>query len=1466
MQQYRLNFSLLIGMIVGMLVCSGAVYGLWRYQVERKSGWLIAEAEKARDAGQLRKATDLYGQYLSIHPEDLETRFKSINMRLDITEGDDVTMDDLGGAARILESVLRDRNMAELPEGKKLRRRLIALYGRDSVRNYGAALGHINLMLESTPNDSELQVLRATYLSRSGNLDEAVKYSNQLIGYDPKSDKFDVKKATAPNDPQIYTTLASIVRGKQDKPELAERIVDQMVEVNPKSADAYLQRGRLRTAWGNKEGAHADAEKAYQLKPEDSDVLLFMADISSREENFDKATEYVEKAKKLHPKEVRLYQAAAALEMKQKHYDKALAQIEEGIKKVTSSKVMELLFFRAELQIPAQDVTGARQTIAELQKMRNLRPEVIDYFEARILLAEGKWFQASEALNKLRAKMGDFGRERSMEVDYSLGLCYERLGKLDMAKDQYKLVLQQDPQNEPAIAGVQRVDAQWGVASKNQGGDQFQKMVGDELKKPKDQQDWTKLQIKLQEFAKKRQLDETTVKLIQAQIMMMREDFDGTAKLLAEANQLSPKNLLVNRAAVTLARFNPKVGPAEAMKKLDKVVLQFGDLPSLRLDKADILIVLNKDQQDKEPLKHALAKLLTGIDPWTVPQKVELWSGMAGRYLNLGMPEEARQYLNLAADNQPNELPLRLALFSLALDAGDDDGMKDAQEKILQIVGDKNDSNWLFTEARRKLVLMRRGRLGPEALNEIRSLANQALQQRPDWYELHSLLAEVELQSNNAALALDHYDRAEVLGRPAPIAVAQHIRLLAANGRFADAGKLIDRIPESARQAMLGPLYAEILFRSNQVEAALKQARAATEADPKNAQNQYWYGQLLARYAQDPAITPQRRNETMASAIKAMQRCTELQPEFPEAWFALINYHSFQKDEGQAQKALRDAQLALSGDNLPIFLARSYEVLHRWFDAETMYREIYETAPDDLQRAQQLAAFYLGPLYQRPDRRPKATPLINQILRAGAEKKIPPNDGNLLWARRMAAKILSTSGEYQKLRDAEKLLASNSKDGSLLIEDKLALAEILAPRPEPVSKRKAIGLLEEVGKIQPLTEPAEIVLGELYFAVGGSGGWPKYSAQMEKAIARFPASADARQAYINKLLARGDQRSIDLAAIHVNKLRELAPNNPVTFELTVRLAGKLGKQHQVRADLRSRMPKIQDIKELDPNQVQSLAMFANLFVELGDLDSAEAIYRDLAAKNPATVYEYARFLGTYRTVEQCFEKLKEVYSPEHIPDVLQIALGVVRGRRDKIGEKFDAEIQGWLDAGLRENPDSIPLQIIQADLYDLQKKYDEAASVYRKLLTRSDLVGIRRAVVLNNLSFLVALAPKTAADVDPLKLVDEAAEIMGPNSDILDTRAVVRISQKQYKGAIEDLELAVTDGPTASKYYHKAVAHLKAEENRAAVDAWQKAETLGLARDVLNRMEFDQYEEMKIKIDQLRKPSVTRAEPARKAG
>jgi tetratricopeptide (TPR) repeat protein len=486
-------------------------------------------------------------------------------------------------------------------------------------------------------------------------------------------------------------------------------------------------------------------------------------------------------------------------------------------------------------------------------------------------------------------------------------------------------------------------------------------------------------------------------------------------------------------------------------------------------------------------------------------------------------------------------------------------------------------------------------------------------------------------------------------------------------------------------------------------------------------------------------------------------------------------------------------------------LAKSYEALLRWFDAETMYRAVYEARPDELPRAQQLAAFYLSPVYPLPDRHQKAAPLINQILRAGTSGKIAAHDPNLQWARRMGARLLAGTGDYQNLLKAENLLNSNVQAGIFAVDDKLEMARILHTRPEPGSRVKARDLLEEVrqSQAQALGEREEIILGELYYSLGD---WRRYTSQMDIVTNRYSESPTAREAYARKLLARGDQQSINKAIPHVTKLRQLAPNSAASIDLTVRLFDKLGRQPQARTELLRMLPDIASIQTLNESQVRMLLVFANLFIEL-----------------------------------------------------------------DQVGEQYDAQIERWLEVGLLESPDSISLLMFKADFLDIRRDYDEAAAVYRKLLERNDLTGFRRAIVLNNLAFLIALAgPAAGSNDDPLKLVNDAAAILGPNSDILDTRAIVYLSRGQYRQAIEDLELCVMDNPTASKYFHKAQAHLLALENREAVEAWEKAESLDLSRESLNRMEFQKYEEAKAKIDEIRGvgdgSSVTQNEPLRRAG
>ena len=79
----------------------------------------------------------------------------------------------------------------------------------------------------------------------------------------------------------------------------------------------------------------------------------------------------------------------------------------------------------------------------------------------------------------------------------------------------------------------------------------------------------------------------------------------------------------------------------------------------------------------------------------------------------------------------------------------------------------------------------------------------------------------------------------------------------------------------------------------------------------------------------------------------------------------------------------------------------------------------------------------------------------------------------------------------------------------------------------------------------------------------------------------------------------------------------------------------------------------------------------------------------------------------------------------------------------------------------------------------------------------------------------------------------------------------------------------MTDNPSPSKYFHLAAAHLYAGENKAwRLEAWDKAGELGDIKKDLNRLEYDRFDDIKSKIDQLKSQNskVTEADRPRQAG
>ena len=362
----------------------------------------------------------------------------------------------------------------------------------------------------------------------------------------------------------------------------------------------------------------------------------------------------------------------------------------------------------------------------------------------------------------------------------------------------------------------------------------------------------------------------------------------------------------------------------------------------------------------------------------------------------------------------------------------------------------------------------------------------------------------------------------------------------------------------------------------------------------------------------------------LSEANKAMERCVELAPESADAWTALLTIRALSKVPESANQTLRDAQLALSEDQLMDFWPRGYEIMGRWFDAENMYTTAFEARPDDYFLMRTLATFYRGSGYPLTDGTAKAAPFINDILRAGAEGKIPQDDPSLQWARRTAAQIFADTRSYPELIKAEKLLSSNAQNGTLPSEDSLTMARLLSMRPEPVSRVKAVKLFETLKQDGPLSSADELALGRLYF---GLNDWTKCRNQMRETIGRYRDWTAPRKLYVRMLVQRGSPRELDEAREQLVKLQELDKSDLESVELAVRLMTKQGKPDFARSNLMKIIPKVDDPKKITEQQAKELEMIAQLFVGLEDYDQAEKIYRLLVAYQTQARYGPGGFLG-----------------------------------------------------------------------------------------------------------------------------------------------------------------------------------------------------------------------------------------------
>jgi tetratricopeptide (TPR) repeat protein len=1420
MQRYRVNYKLLIGIFVGSVVLAITLFFLRNWQVSRKAGYYRANAQTAKDEGKLEEAFETLLKYVQLRRDEDEPRIELAHIGLELLKKPNVSRELQSQAFGSLEEAVRKTGDPELR--LELAKLVLQVLGRPQD-----ALVHLDELLSAKPDDKELLIMQAQATYRVKGVKPALDLVYNLIGYDAAADKFDPSKAKAKDDPLAYRMAVNLLLEEDDdNKDLAKRVADQLVEVNPESAEAYVHRSMALLMLGDKDAATAALDKAYELDPQNVDVLQQKGEQALLDKNYDEAGKAFAEAIEKAPDRIGLYDLLSRTLMMQDKLDEALKVLDDGIAQIGEERA--LMFSRNKINIYFQqeNYDAVEKEAEKIKKIGNpaLEP-FVDFCKARIVWQKQQWSEAARQLNALRPKLIDLPTEQAM-AGALLGAAYERQGKNDLAMQVYAEVNEKFPEYEAAKAGLKNLRGRIGI-TKDDEADDLDNAINAMAALPENEQDWAKIDKLVKQIAAEREFSEARLKLVEANVMMKRKKYAEAKELIQAAAKLDQDNINIHYAAIGLLSADPNTGPETGLQLLEKLEERTGVTLRSKAVKAQLYRAIGG-----ENIAEQLESLTEGIGEWSAPEQAELYASIAAQFEALRQYDKSREYLKKAMELVPDSLPIRTRLFEIAFQERSDEHMLEAEQLILDLVKDKNDGNYIYCQVRRMMLDYSEQKIDREVLASARKLLDGVLERRPQWHEVHVLYGQLLLLLEvDQDIALKHLEDALKYGAPNANAVALQVKLLGQRGQMAEARERMNLIPEALRLQLLGRAAAEILFLNGEKNAAFNLASELAKLESQNPSTQVWF----ARMANETGDTK--------SAIAALEAATKLAPTDADIWMQLLAIHSALKDNDAIENTLRQAQLSIEGDFMTLLLARKFELMGDWRSAEKMYLANFAGRLEEPQIAQRMAEFYMLWAQAGKTTNDQAAPYINTILRMVNEGKLERNNPYALWARDKAARLLAMSGDYQLSKKAQKLLGVDGDLSKVPQQERALLAEILASRKEPQAQLKAISMLSDMDRNRTISRDGVLALARL---LSMSGDWDRSRELMVNAIEKFPMDEQVRSNFINLLIERKDYVA---ASKQLEGLKVLNPKSSGYISLSLKLAAESGNKAKVVSMLKSMIPENLS-GALTDQQLESILMVARLAAEHGEHELSGNLYDLYVYRKPDAIsLEYARYKALYDDPDKAMVILNSLF-PQSMDDILRIAAEMLRTRREELGDKYDAAVNELIASSLRDDPESVQRMLIKAEILEIQAQYEQSVKQYDDVLKRDDVPRLMRAAAMNNLGFLLTLMNERTDEAQ--EFINQAIEVYGPVDDILDTRAVVYMTRKEYEKAVEDLSLATALSSDPVKFYHSAQANLLAGNDQAALKAWEKAQQLGFTKEKLPVLEQKNFDQVKSDIEGLR--------------
>jgi tetratricopeptide (TPR) repeat protein len=724
MRKGYVNWKLVLVLLIGLAAIGATVVGIRKFNRTQRAERGLKEGLAAYEEGRWLQAASGLGQYLSIHPSDIDVLLKYGHAQSRIQP---FRRGNYAQAVNAYREILRiDQTHQEAAES------LIDLYLQAQVPEEAELIATRFL---DKQYDSGIARRLATAQIMQRKFEQAAELLKEVVNRDPA-------------DVAAYELLAHIAAQQPDVLDKTPREwIDAAVQHNPDKAQAYILRSHFLAQAGQREEAIEALQQAAECDLSDVQTRLSLAAGWLRLNAIKQAEEVLDTVYAEDPTLPELWQLRAVAVARSRDPEKAAQIAREGLEHLGDNRTV-FLPYAVELFLSAGQLEAAQNAMDKMLEAE-LNPGLLCYLKGVLAEQKGNW---AEAMAQWREALVQNYTAESVYLKLAEG--YLRLEDRTSAIEILRRYIHQNPRSFSAQLMLARIFAdirQWAQASEYAA-------AAVRLNPESRQAQSLHTRCRIEQLAGQPQMQQRVDELIKEllalddsletrlmvfRIALNRQDWQTARKTLDEMNERFGQTLQARIAEAEYALRRQQ--PEDAAAILDQAIIQFPQQAEPVIMRAALLT-------DADQILNALVLLQEAESRMEGPEqrKIQLW--MANLYRRAGQTEDAVTLFKKLAEQNPQDILARRQLLALSREDADIEQLQKWVDQIKQIEGPAG-RIWKIEQVSIWLNQGEFERYYPQII----ALMNENLAANPDDKESVMLLAAAHEKAGNLRLAVSLY-------------------------------------------------------------------------------------------------------------------------------------------------------------------------------------------------------------------------------------------------------------------------------------------------------------------------------------------------------------------------------------------------------------------------------------------------------------------------------------------------------------------------------------------------------------------------------------------------------------------------------------------------------------------------------------------------------------------------------------